>query len=282
MLSTVRHIRFSVWEVCLIAGCVALIAWSAARSFAPPRPAWTIDPQWEQEFATRYGPERFSAGLEEYLVREYFGDARKGVYLDVGAFRPVAGNNSYRLERDFGWTGLALDANPAVIAEWQALRPKARFVQAFITDTDSGEEILHVDAVGAGASSGDRRFTEQFGAIAESVSVKRRTLNSLLQQHQISQIDFVSMDIELGEPAALKGFDLRHYRPRLLCIEAHPPTREWLLQYFAERQYVLIGRFLAADPMNYWFRPLEHTPAAFRASLTLLPTGSPAPGMLVK
>ena len=63
------------------------------------------------------------------------------------------------------------------------------------------------------------------------------------------------MDIELAEPKALAGFDLRRFSPRLVCIEAHREVRQFLLNYFHDRGYVVIGKYLAADPMNLYFTP---------------------------
>jgi hypothetical protein len=65
------------------------------------------------------------------------------------------------------------------------------------------------------------------------------------------------MDIELAEPKALAGFDIVRYRPRLVCVEAHPDIRQQLLDYFAERNYRLVGRYLRADPYNLWFTPAD-------------------------
>ena len=82
------------------------------------------------------------------------------------------------------------------------------------------------------------------------------TLNDLLPRHGISRVDFLSMDIELSEPKALAGFDIRRFRPELVCIEAHSEVRQQILDYFARNAYVIVGRYLLADSHNLWFAPL--------------------------
>jgi len=47
------------------------------------------------------------------------------------------------------------------------------------------------------------------------------------------------------------------YRPRLVCVEAHPDIRQQLIDYFTERQYRVVGRYLRADPHNLWFAPAD-------------------------
>jgi hypothetical protein len=71
----------------------------------------------------------------------------------------------------------------------------------------------------------------------------------------ITRIEFLSMDIELHEPAALRGFAIARPSPRLVCIEAHPQVRQPILDYFAAHDYVIVGKGLRMDTENLWFAP---------------------------
>ena len=62
------------------------------------------------------------------------------------------------------------------------------------------------------------------------------------------------MDIELSEPKALAGFDVGRYRPQLVCIEAQPETRQQILNYFMRHGYIVIGKYLRADPRTLYFQ----------------------------
>lgn len=251
-----RRSGSGVVELCLVAAFVSLCTWVAttrSRQQQVPRPVWFVDPEWEGRLTAKYGAERFSAGLEEYLVRDFFDDLRAGVFVDVGASDAVKGSNTYRLERDLGWFGLAVDADAAVAQSYNG-RPRTTFVLAFVAARDGGTALLHKGE--GGSSSGQRAFTEQFGALSGVAEVPRRSLESLLEDARVDRIDFLSMDIELGEPAALSTFPIDRHRPRLVCVEAHQPTRQWLINYFARNGYVLVADYLPADRLNLWFRPL--------------------------
>jgi hypothetical protein len=63
------------------------------------------------------------------------------------------------------------------------------------------------------------------------------------------------MDIELAEPKALAGFDLPRFRPRLVCIEAHPRVRQEILDYFAAQNYRVVAKYLRLDVNNLRFVP---------------------------
>ena len=65
----------------------------------------------------------------------------------------------------------------------------------------------------------------------------------------------MNMDIEGGEPDALRGFDIKKYRPKLVCIEAEPNIRKSLLEYFDANDYERINEYLKHDSGNWYFRP---------------------------
>jgi FkbM family methyltransferase len=236
------------------------LAWT--WGFKPePQAKYTIDPKFTTEFENRFGPERFSSGLEEYIVRDFFNDRRDGVFIDVGAFHAREASNTYRLERDLGWSGLALDANASFAPEYKQHRPRSTFLAAFVGDIDTGTGTIHVYDGEPGVASHDAAFTAEWGKANRTLTAPNRTLDSLLAEHNITHVDFVSMDIETGEPAALAGFTIARYRPALLCVEAHYPVRQQILDYFARAGYVLVGKYAQADPLNYYFAPIGTAPA---------------------
>jgi hypothetical protein len=68
------------------------------------------------------------------------------------------------------------------------------------------------------------------------------------------------MDIELAEPKALAGFDVVRFAPELVCIEAHPDVRQRIIDYFHEHGYVIVAKYLRADPKNLYFQPSRARP----------------------
>jgi hypothetical protein len=105
--------------------------------------------------------------------------------------------------------------------------------------------------------SGDKKFAEQHGEKAKEIEVATITLTDLLDSEKIAKIDFLSLDIELFEPKALAGFDIDRFRPQLACVESHPEVRQQILDYFARHRYVVVGKYLRADPNNLYFTPMS-------------------------
>jgi hypothetical protein len=106
-------------------------------------------------------------------------------------------------------------------------------------------------------ASFQERWTRRFGPIVGSVDAPTTSLDDLLTRLGVAKIDFLSMDIELAEPAALAGFDVERFQPALVCIEAQAEVRQRILDYFAAHHYCVVGKYLRADVTNLWFMPLR-------------------------
>ena len=204
-----------------------------------------------------YGPQRYSQFAEEWIVRDFFKDRRDGVFVDVGANHYKYSSTTFYLEERLGWSGLAVEPLAQFEAEYRQYRPRTRFLPFFVSDVSDERAKLYVLDEHTVVSSSDRNFTERTGANPREVSVPTITMNDLLAKNGIATFDFLSMDIELSEPKALAGFDIKRFRPELVCIEAHSEVRQQILDYFARNGYVIVGKYLPADDHNLYFTPLD-------------------------
>lgn len=59
---------------------------------------------------------------EDRVIDSFFGGRDHGFYVDVGCNRPIAYSNTWKLYLR-GWRGIAIDANPTLIAEYARMRP---------------------------------------------------------------------------------------------------------------------------------------------------------------
>jgi FkbM family methyltransferase len=205
-------------------------------------------------YEIRFGPTKNSSGPEEWLIRNFFTNERDGTFLDVGAGHYREGNNTYYLETELGWTGIAIDAMAKFGGDYRVHRPGTRFFALFVSDSSGELATLHVNPLNSELSSSSQQWPASRG-VAMSREVPTVTLDDLLSSAGLDHIDFVSMDIELSEPKALSGFDLQQFAPRLVCIEAHLPVRQQILDHFQRNGYVLLGSYLRADRFNLYFIP---------------------------
>lgn len=207
-------------------------------------------------FSERYGPDRYSEREEEWLIRDHFQDRRGGVFVDVGASHYEWNSKTYYLESKLGWSGVAIEPQREFEQGYVEHRPRTTFLPFFVSDVSHETAKLYLISDATQVASSDRAFVSSFGEPDEVRDVPTITLNDLLEAQGIETFDFLSMDIELHEPQALRGFDIQRFRPSLVCIEALLPVRQQILDYFARNGYVLLGKYVWVDQENLYFAPL--------------------------
>lgn len=203
--------------------------------------------------AEQYGPARNSEHWEEWIVRDFFADQRGGVFVDVGANHHQRFSNTYFLETSLGWSGVAVEPQTKFADGYATFRPRTTFVPLFVSNVSNRQATLYVTRNDLVASA-SAEFTRAWGSVTPT-PVTTTTLDDVLDRLRISRIDFLSMDIEQAEPEALEGFSIERFQPRLVGIEAHPPVRQQILDYFTRHGYSLVGKYWRVDSENFWFSP---------------------------
>jgi FkbM family methyltransferase len=205
----------------------------------------------------RYAPKHFSERNEDVIIRHFFKDRRGGFFLDVGAYHYRDGSNTYYLDKDLDWKGIAIDANGEFALGYKQNRPRTAFYSFFVSDkSDENAEFYIVRDPGhLTKSTAVPEFVE--GRKTEEIKVPTITLNDLLAKLDVKKIDFLNLDIELWEPHALAGFDIEKYRPDLVCVEAHRQVRDQLLAYFGAHGYVRLDQYFLFDQRNWYFTPKD-------------------------
>jgi FkbM family methyltransferase len=254
-------VRFDLWELILGLSLVAMataLVW--ARKSEPANP---VQSERElQAFGEKYGPGHYSEREEEWLIRDFFQDRRGGVFVDVGANHYRLASKTYYLEKNLGWSGLAIEPQQQYAADYSTHRPRTKFFPFFVSDVSNETAKLYVLKDSPLVASSDPDFVRQFGKPDEVRDVPTISLTDLLVREGLQTIDFLSMDIELHEPQALKGFDINRFKPALVCIEALEPVRQQILDFFTEHDYVVVGKYVWVDRENLYFMPLGSRPAS--------------------
>jgi len=193
---------------------------------------------------------------EKALVRQYFGNAGNGYFVEVGANEPVSDfSQTWHLEK-LGWRGILIEPNRALYDECVRTRPRSKPYNVacsspdkigvaelkipYLADgtTDTGKAALETEIDHAGYS---RYRTERVRVV---------TLDSILEENGVDSIDFLSIDVEGTELDVLKGCNLERYRPRLILLEdklVYLNKHLWL----KSKGYRLVKRTL----FNNWYIP---------------------------
>jgi FkbM family methyltransferase len=134
-------------------------------------------------------------------------------------------------------------------------RKRTRFFWFFVSDRSDAEVDFYITQKNySRRSSLDAAWAKKYGKSVNS-RVPTITLNDLLGKAGVRKIDFLSVDVELAEPAALAGFDIERYLPAFVCIEMHKEVKKEIFEYFSRHDYVLLEKYQDLDPANSYFVP---------------------------
>ena len=181
-----------------------------------------------QEARTRLGVEvnGQSQHGEDFFLWQRLGFSSKGTYIEIGAYDGVSLSNSYFFEK-IGWHGLLVEAHPDLVTCCRTSRPDSLVVHAALGNADGGTATFSMVRGGKGLDTLSFSETNELhrqrvlaeGGMIESTRVPARTWSSVIAEHGISNVDWVSIDVEGAELEVLMGAGLETFRPRLLLVE---------------------------------------------------------------
>ena len=158
----------------------------------------------------------YSGGGIDLIIEHYFRNKEKGVYIDVGAYHPVMGNNTFKLFNK-GWSGINIDLDFHTIDIFNNFRPNDDNIISAVSDTIEKKELyFHHNR-----SAINTLEKNKGGKSKEIREIQTNTLNNIIKnsQYKESEIDFVSIDVEGHEMKVINGFDLKKYSPKIVVIE---------------------------------------------------------------
>lgn len=168
-----------------------------------------------------------------------------GYAVDVGANDGQFMSNSLTFEEK-GWFVLCVEPNPLLEAAGRKRRKLWRAVACGEVDEEA-KEFASVDEYPFYASSGFHAHEiPQHIHVPKKVQtmpVKVRTLNRLLEECGFPRLDYLTIDVEAHELSVLKGIDLMVWKPLVIVAESWSVETP-ITNYLREWGYELEGRYL--------------------------------------
>jgi FkbM family methyltransferase len=142
-------------------------------------------------------------------------------------------------EEHKGWSGLLVEPIPELAERCKQNRPDCIVEHAALVAEDYSDDTVELrycdlmSVVKGGLESEEQEVNhvekgKQFlkeGEDIEHVTAPARTLSSILDEHDVREIDLLSLDVEGYEAQALKGIDFQRHRPNHMLIEVRDVTK---------------------------------------------------------
>jgi len=199
-------------------------------------------------FAEMLAPAIFPPEVEDELKEAFFGKARVGYFVDVGANEPQFMSQTWNLEQ-LGWRGVLIEPQPALVKMLKEQRRADVFGCACSAPQNAGK-VLPFQVAGL-HSSLNLDFFVAGAPKSAIINVPVRTLDDILAEANApTPIDLLSIDVESHEIEVLNGLTLARWRPRLILIEDLALNRR-LHGVLQSRGY----RWVRRTGLNGWYVP---------------------------
>jgi FkbM family methyltransferase len=218
----------------------------------------------------------YAQNMEDYHLWLALGGQGSGTYIDIGAGHPIADNVSFFFyER--GWKGIVVEPQRNLIDLYSRLRPRDTTVCGLI-GTRPGLTDFHVfDALHGLSTTSEKRaaVAKSLGGTYQTIQIPMISLAQLCDEHAVTTIDFLKIDVEGGEADVLRSGDWDRHRPKVVVVEAimpgtgEPSWQEWE-PYLLAQGY----RFILFDTLNRFYVAEERPEIAARTPAERAPWDS--------
>lgn len=183
---------------------------------------------------------------EDLILAEIF-NKTEGFYVEVGDYDGIKLSNTHFFEK-IGWGGIIVEPIPHLYEKIKQQR------QCIVVQAAAGDEFSTIEftvPIGREYLAGASSLMTDHDSSLEKFAVQQVTLDSILEQNNISEIDFISIDVEGAEYSVLKGFSVEVYNPRIIIVEENERIGADLLvhKHLLSKGYL---RFRSTG-CNHWY-----------------------------
>jgi len=174
---------------------------------------------------------------DEFVNETLFKNKKNGIFVDIGAHDGISYSNTYFFEKKLSWSGICIEPMPNIFSKLKNNR-NCICIKGCIADKNSEEEFLQVNGYSEMLSGLVNKYDpehvkridyeiKKFGGSKYTIIVKTYKLNDLLEEHNIYDIDLLSIDTEGGELDILKSIDFDKFFIKAIVVENNYHSKEF-------------------------------------------------------
>lgn len=157
----------------------------------------------------------WQAGQDAW-VNDHFDRKRGLTFIEVGAADGITFSNTYFLEKCLGWNGLVIEPDPQSFQKLELVNRSCHKYQGAVLNIDAQQapmtscgELSIMDASTESRKESMKRAAAAEGLTASRVRVPVARLGKLLELYNMTEVHYLSIDVEGTEINVLKSIDLR-------------------------------------------------------------------------
>lgn len=177
---------------------------------------------------------------EDIFINRILKNINQGKYVDVGCYHPYKGSLTFELYKR-GWNGVNIDVSKTSIDLFNMSRKKDINLNLAISNFD-GETFYYENS-----PINQQNSLIQMNKLQKKIKIKCLTLDTVLNNKNLDEFDYLNIDVEGSELEVIKGFNLKRFNPKLITIENNDLTIDEYLKsevckILIENDYILVNK----------------------------------------
>lgn len=196
---------------------------------------------------------------DKFLYENIFYNVKNKTFLEIGACDGLMASNTLFFEKELNWNGILIEANPYQYKHLQKNRPNNKLFTTLISDitTPCKYQCISNEAVSGVVSTLPESHSTFFSKDNEHsywrnkekkiVTLQPRTMQSILDETNMHNIDLFSLDVEGHELNVLKSIDFSKNTINVILVEMLNTNSELekIREFLKEKNYKfydIVGR----------------------------------------
>ncbi len=145
-------------------------------------------------------------------------------YLDIGAFHPSIGSNTYLLYLS-GGRGVLVEPNPHMAELLTGLRPRDTVLTAGVGTGEAAEADYYLIRDRPQLNTFSREQVDRYvaeggpGVVERTMKMKLLAIDDVIAEHFDGAPDVLSVDVEGLDLQILRTLSFERFRPAVICVE---------------------------------------------------------------
>lgn len=193
---------------------------------------------------------------DRFLETHIFKGYKNGFFVDVGAHDGVSINNTLYFEKNNNWTGINIEPIKTVFDKLVSNRPNDVNINCAVCNSDGETEFLcnvgYTEMISGIKSNFDIRHLKrlerenmQYGSSTEIIKVNTKKLETILDENNVSHINYLSIDVEGAEFEVIKSINFDKVFIDVIGFENnYSDASVPIVKYLEEKGFVFIHNSL--------------------------------------
>ena len=171
----------------------------------------------------------YSQIQQDKIIDDYLKQKQNGFFIEIGAHNGIDGSNTAFFEKFRNWKGICIEPGPNEFKKLTENRTSIN-INACVSNYNGESNFVYIDGYSMMLSGLLENYNQahvnrinsevhQYGGTVKQLKVPVKTLQSILDEHLITEVDYCSIDTEGSEFEIVSSIDYDKTNIKIFSIE---------------------------------------------------------------